>query len=176
MPPQLTIRKETASDIAEVYDVNRTAFDREDEANLVDALRTNSSAFIPELSIVAASENGIAGHILFTKISIHDGDGIKHDSLALAPMAVRPDLQNQGIGGRLIRHGFDVAKHLGFKSVIVLGHPDYYPRFGFEPAGQWGIKAPFDVSSEAFMAIELGPGGLQHVSGTVNYPKEFSSP
>lgn len=175
MNAPLTIRQETALDIEKVYDVNRMAFDREDEADLVDALRKNLSAFIPELSIVAESENGVVGHILFTKISIHDDDGIMHESLALAPMAVRPELQNRGIGGQLIRHGFDVAKQLGYKSVIVLGHPHYYSQFGFKPADHMGIKAPFDVPSDAFMAIELVTGGLQHVTGTVTYPNEFAS-
>lgn len=88
-------------------------------------------------------------------------------------MAVRPELQKIGIGRQLIRHGLKTAKELEFKSVIVLGHEHYYPKFGFEPAEKWDIKAPFDVPSNAFMAIELAKDGLKNISGTVIYPKEF---
>lgn len=88
-------------------------------------------------------------------------------------MAVRPQFQEKGIGGQLINEGFKTARGLKFKSIIVLGHEHYYPKFGFEPAGKWNIKAPFDVPSNAFMAIELEQDGLKNISGTVIYPKEF---
>lgn len=113
------------------------------------------------------------GHILFTKIMIRDEYGRGHDSLALAPMAVRPDFQKQGIGTQLIRHGLAKAKALGHRSVIVLGHEHYYPKFGFVPAVRWKIKAPFEAPVNAFMGIELITDGLKTVSGTVQYPKAF---
>lgn len=90
-------------------------------------------------------------------------------------MAVSADFQKQGIGGQLIREGLKRAAALGFGSVIVLGHEHYYPKFGFEPASKWGIKAPFDVPDEVFMAIEIIPNALGNISGTVQYPKEFDS-
>ena len=90
-------------------------------------------------------------------------------------MAVRPEFQKSGIGGQLIQQGLKVAEELGFKSVIVLGHEHYYPKFGFEPADKWNIKAPFDVPSNVFMAIELVKDGLKNISGTVIYPKEFET-
>ncbi len=173
MPLQITLRQETPEDYEEIFELNRIAFGQDNEANLVEALRENPAVFIPELSIVAALNNKITGHILFTRISVKDESGALHESLGLAPMAVRPEFQKKGIGGRLIRKGLEAAKELGFKSVIVLGHEHYYPKFGFEPAGKWNIKAPFEVSDNAFMAIELVNDGLKNVSGTVIYPKEF---
>lgn len=168
----LTIRPEQPADIPAIHEVNHSAFGQAEEAVLVDHLRS-SDAFIPALSLVAVLDAQIVGHILFTKIKIKDDLGNAHDSLALAPMAVQPGFQNQGIGGQLIRHGLEQAKALGHTSVIVLGHEHYYPRFGFVPAAQWNIKAPFEVPSAAFMGIELMPGALKKVCGTVAYDKAF---
>ncbi len=173
MTEQITLRQETKDDFKAVFQVNQIAFGQDDEAKLVDALRNNPTVFVPDLSIVATNNNKIVGHILFTKINIKDDNGNLHESLGLAPMAVSPELQKSGIGGQLIRKGFEVAKELGFKSVIVLGHEHYYPKFGFAPADKWNIKAPFDVPSNVFMAMELVKDGLKNISGTVVYPKEF---
>ncbi|MGB1204816.1 MAG: GNAT family N-acetyltransferase [Chitinophagales bacterium] len=170
---KIILRQETKSDFSEVFEVNHSAFGQENEAKLVEALRYNSAAFVPELSIVATTENKIVGYILFTKINIKNEEGEVNESLALAPMAVRTEFQKSGIGGQLIRKGFKVAKDLGFKSIIVLGHEHYYPKFGFEQAEKWNIKAPFEVPSNFFMAIEMVNDGLKDVSGTVIYPKEF---
>lgn len=175
MGEQLTLRQEAAGDFERVFEVNKIAFGQDAEAKLVDALRRNAAVFIPELSIVATENDKIVGHILFTKIDIRDDAGNTNESLGLAPMAVLPGMQNKGIGGQLIRKGFEVARRLGFTSVIVLGHESYYPKFGFEPAAKWNIKGPFDVPSNAFMAIELEQDGLKNVSGTVIYPKEFET-
>jgi len=169
----LSIHQEQPQDFQAVYQINKQAFGQEAEAKLVDALRQNY-AFVPELSLVAELDNQLVGHILFTKIKIVNGE-LAHESLALAPMAVRADFQKQGIGGQLIREGIKRAAELGFCSVIVLGHEHYYPKFGFEPASKWGIKAPFDVPDEVFMAIALQPNALENVSGTVHYPKEFDA-
>ena len=169
---EIKIRKETQSDYTDVYNLNKVAFKQDAESKLIELLR-KSSAFIPELSIVAIIDNNIVGHILFTKIIIKAENGTEYNSLALAPMSVIPKYQAKGIGGQLIKHGLNTAKRLGFESVIVLGHKDYYPKFGFKAASQWNIKAPLDVPDNVFMAIELVENGLRGISGVVKYPKEF---
>lgn len=171
---EVFLRQEINSDFPEVYDLNLLAFGEKTEANLVNALRKNQDAFIPKLSIVATKENKIVGHILFTKIKIKNNFGGTHNSLALAPMAVLPEHQKQGIGGQLITKGFTIAKNLNYKSIIVLGHENYYPKFGFRPAKKWNIKSPFKVPSNVFMALELEKDGLKNISGTVIYAKEFN--
>jgi len=168
----LLIRPERASDHAAVAELVTAAFAQETEAQLIAALRSDE-AFIPGLSLVAEQEGSIAGHILFTKIQIVSESGETHESLALAPMAVRPGFQKQGIGAALIRHGLKAAKALGYASVIVLGHAEYYPKFGFVPASKWKITSPFEVPDEVFMGLELREGGLDGVSGRVKYAKAF---
>lgn len=175
MKEHVIIRQEQQADCPEVFQVNHIAFGQENEAKLVDALRNNPTAFVPELSMVATKDNKIVGHILLTRIKIKDKEGKMHESLGLAPMAVVPEHQISGIGGQLIRKGFEVAKSLGFKSVIVLGHEHYYPKFGFESAEKWHIIPPFEVPPNVFMAIELEKDGLKNISGTVIYPKEFET-
>lgn len=172
---QIIIRQETPADREAVHDVVRAAFGQADEAILVDRLRQNDAAFIPALSLVATVGSEIVGHILFTTIRIIEGNGTASPSLALAPVSVAPTYQRRGIGGMLIARGLETATQSGYTSVIVLGHADYYPRFGFAPARQWNIKAPFDVPDTAFMALELVAGGLTGVNGTVAYPVEFAS-
>lgn len=133
-----------------------------------------SDAFIPELPLVAFNQNGnIIGHILLSKITIIDGDNAI-DSLALAPVSVATQYQKQGAGSQLIHAALKRAKELGFHSVIVLGHKDYYPKFGFKPASSWNIYAPFDVPGEFFMALELTEQSLTNVQGVVRYSKAFS--
>jgi putative acetyltransferase len=168
-----TIRPETPADHSSIRRVNAEAFGRGAEAALVDALRS-SPAFIPELSLVAEEASGLVGHILFTRIVLRDG-GVTHDALALAPMAVRPAFQNRGFGSALVRQGLDEARRLGHAVVIVQGHPRYYPRFGFVPAGALGIRSPFDARPEAFLALGLKPGALDDVRGLVEYPPEFGA-
>ncbi|HUM46465.1 MAG TPA: N-acetyltransferase [Chitinophagales bacterium] len=170
----IEIRAETPIDFSQVYELNRLAFGQDHEAKLVDHLRAGNS-FIPQLSLVAMSDNTVVGHILFTKIKIIGVSGNEFTSLALAPMSVKPHLQKQGIGGQMVRYGLDKSAALGFQSVIVLGHEHYYPRFGFEPAIKWKISAPFEVPANAFMGIELVKGALDTGRATVQYPKEFES-
>ena len=170
---KINIRHETINDYRAIRHVNDLAFGQPNEGLLVEKLRLNSD-FIDKLSIVADFDDRIIGHILFFPIKVKDN--IKfHTSLALAPMSVIPEFQNKGVGGQLITRGIEIALELGFKSVIVLGHKDYYPRFGFVPAGKWRIKAPFDLPEGVFMAMELEEGGLSDVSGVVEYPREIEA-
>ena len=124
------------------------AFGQEDESNIVDKIR-NGKNYIPELSLVMEHDNQIIGHILFSKIKIKGSNDF--ETLALAPMAVLPDFQKQGIGSQLVKAGLERAKAMEFDSVIVLGHKNYYPKFGFQPTSIWNIKCPFDVPDEVFM-------------------------
>lgn len=166
----IIVRKEEEKDYSKVYNVNKLAFKQENESKLIEKIRKGKN-FVPELSIVAEVDNQIVGHILFSKIKIV-GDSV-YESLALAPMAVIPEFQKQGIGSLLIRKGIETAKKLGFDSIIVLGHKEYYPKFGFQPVSKWKIKCPFDVPDEVFMAIELTEGALKGKFGVVKYPDEF---
>jgi len=167
----IKIRNEKEADYLQIKKVNDLAFKQENEGILVDKLRQNPK-FIGELSIVAVFEDKVIGHILFFPINIKDNEKT-YPSLALAPMSVIPEFQSRGIGGQLIEYGLDRAKRLGFKSVIVLGHKDYYPKFGFKTASRWNIKAPFDLPDDVFMAMELLENGLRGISGVAEYPKEF---
>jgi predicted N-acetyltransferase YhbS len=173
---EILIRQEAGADFDSVYEVVKEAFlnaeyTNHDEQNLVVRLR-NSVAFVPALSLVAVVNDKIAGHILFTKIKIK-GDEKEYLSLALAIISVLPDMQGKGIGEKLILERHKIALELGFNSVIVLGHPGYYPRFGYVPASYFGIMAPFDVPDEVFMANELAANALSDTKGVVEYPKEF---
>lgn len=167
----LTIRQENKNDYEEVYKVIKTAFETAEhsdgnEQDLVVALR-KSDNFIPELSLVAVMDNKIVGYILFTKIKIKD-----NIELALAPLAVLPEYQRKGIGKKLIETGHNIAKNLGYHYSIVLGSENYYSKMGYIPAIQYGIKAPFQVPDENFMAIKLNDTNIE-IKGTVEYAKEF---
>jgi predicted N-acetyltransferase YhbS len=173
----IIIRKETVADYPEVKRVVKAAFEKEfgqdNESGLIEKLRHNPD-FIPELSLVAIADGRIVGYILFFPIKIKSDDTLT-DTLSLAPMAVDPAIQRKGIGKRLVEKGLSTARALGHKSVIVLGHEKYYPRFGFKPASKWNIKPPFEgVPDNAFLAIELVDGALNDVRGMVQYPEEFN--
>lgn len=172
----MVIREEFEKDYDDVYKLIEEAFRNEemsnhDEQNLVNRLR-KSNEFIGELSIVAQMGDKIVGHIMLTKIKIVSKDR-SYDSLALAPVSVLPEYKGEGIGSLLINSSICRAKELGYKSIIVLGHDKYYPRFGFELASKYGIKAPFDVPDEAFMALEIVKDSLKDVSGVVQYSSAF---
>jgi putative acetyltransferase len=169
------IRAEKTEDLAGIRAVNILAFNnRENEAKLVEAIR-QSSSFIPQLSLVAVKNDGeVIGHILFSLISIETEKGYI-PTIGLAPMAVKPQYQRQGIGSKLVIEGLHVCKDLGYKHVVVLGHPEFYPRFGFTPAKLFGIKAPFPVPDEVFMVLEIEQGSLNGITGTVKYPPAFDT-
>lgn len=173
----ITIRKEEKEDHQKVFQLTEEAFREMEHSDhqeqfLVEKLR-RSEAFIPELSLVAEDEKGtIAGHILFTKIKIVNEEK-SFDSLALAPVSVKPEFQNQGIGTKLILEGHRITKELGYESVILIGHEKYYPRFGYKKTSNFGISFPFDVPEENGMAVELVKDGLKDKKGVVKYPHEF---
>lgn len=173
---EIILRQENKNDFESVFHLIEKAFEKEEysdhkEQFLVERLR-KSDAFIPELSIVAEIDNKIVGHILFTKLQIKN-ESETFPSLALAPVSVLPEFQGKGIGSKLILHGHEIAKSLGYKSVILLGHQDYYPRFGYELCEKYNIKMPFDVPAENCMVIALTEDGLKEVSGEVVYPSAF---
>jgi len=173
---KIVVRQETNEDFERVYEVVKTAFlnaehTNGDEQNLVTRLR-KSAAFIPELSLVAVIDDKIVGHTMFTKIKIKNG-AEEYASLVLAPVSVVTEMQGKGIGTKMIIEGHKTAKRLGYGSVILVGHPSYYPRFGYVPASRFGITAPFDVPDEAFMVCELTANGLHGVAGVVQFPEEF---
>ncbi|ANW16851.1 GNAT family N-acetyltransferase [Streptomyces clavuligerus] len=146
-----TVRPESPEDIPAVHAVNAAAFDTPAEADLVDALRADPEAWIDGLSLVAAASDGtVVAHALLTRCHIGGGP-----ALALAPCAVLPGHQRRGAGSAVVRAALEAAREQGESPVVVLGHPAYYRRFGFEPASRWGIRAPFDVPDEALMALVL---------------------
>jgi predicted N-acetyltransferase YhbS len=174
---KIIIRKEQESDYESVFHLIERTFDKMElsdhrEQFLVQRLR-KSDSFVPELSIVALKENIIIGHILLTKIKIRN-EKREFESLALAPVSVLPEFQNMGIGGKLIKQSHKIARNLGYRSVVLLGHEKYYPKFGYLRADKFGIELPFEVPKENCMVIELTENGLKGVSGIVEYPKEFN--
>jgi putative acetyltransferase len=167
----LTIRPEQPADYPGIYEVNRLAFGRDNEPRLVEALR-KSPNFIADLSLIALLDDQVVGHILFSPVGIETTSG-EVAVLALAPVAVRPEFQNRGIGSELVQKGLEACRQKGHRIVAVLGHADFYPRFGFEPARPKGVNAPFPVPDENWMVIELDPGALDGIQGTLRYPPAF---
>jgi putative acetyltransferase len=161
------IRTETAADYSMIRQVNEAAFDTALEADLVESLRTEGVVL---LSAVAEMDTRIVGHILFSRMAIETEAGAIA-AVALAPMAVSPGHQRRGIGGKLIRYSLDALRDLDERIVIVVGHPEYYPRFGFSAAQARSLESPFP--GDAFMALELSPGALESIRGRVRYPHAF---
>ena len=166
----MDIRTEKPEDLEAVRNVNIAAFERENEANLVDRLRGIASTF----SFVAVQSDRIVGHIFFSPVVVEGKCSSNLSILGLAPVAVLPEYQRQGIGTLLIQQGLEECGRSGFQAVVVLGHPDFYSRFGFFPASRKSLKCEYDVPDEAFMVLELESGALQDCSGTVKYRSEFS--
>ena len=167
------IRPETPEDIPAIFEVNFQAFAHYDEANLVNTLR-DANIFNPELSLVAVCGERIIGHIMFPPVTI-ESPLASTPAVALAPLVVHPDYQCLGVGSALIEEGLDACRSFGHRIVIVVGHPGYYPRYGFRSARAYGIVAPFIVADEVFMVLGLDPGALVGIQGTVNYPEAFDA-
>jgi putative acetyltransferase len=169
--PVIIVRAETAEDESAVRRVNESAFGRANEAKLVDALRAGAR---PYISLVAVLDGQVVGHIFFSPVRI-ESEGADWTAMGLAPMAVLPEHQMKGIGGRLIREGLSECQRIGHNVVVVLGHPGYYPRFGFAPARLKGLGCEYDVPDEVFMVAELEPEALVGRQGLVKYRPEFGA-
>jgi putative acetyltransferase len=167
----IQIRPEKPDDRDGISEVTRQAFGCEEEVGLIIDIR-NSEYFIPELSLVAVEGNTIVGHVLFSKIKLETGTEEKQ-VLTLAPMAVSPEFQKQGVGIQLVKAGLEEAARLGYTIVAVIGHPGYYPRFGFTPARACGIDVRFEVPDEAFMVLGLVDGALDDVEGIIKFSPPF---
>jgi len=162
------VREEHADDIAAIRDVNNRAFGQDQEGSIVDALRSNGAVL---LSLVATLNGQVVGHIMYSPISV--GDEVT--GAALGPMAVLPEQQRHGIGSKLIETGIRKLEASGCPFIIVLGHPTYYPRFGFRPASIYGITCEWEVPDDVFMLLVLDAGKMRNVSGLAKYRHEFST-
>ncbi len=165
----ISIREEAADDIDRVFQINKEAFDTAAEADLVNRLREQAD---PVLSLVAERDGILLGHLLLTPVSLDSEPEL--NLMGLAPMAVTPDSQNSGIGSALVEAGLTHCRNLDVGAVVVLGHPEYYPRFGFQPSINFDIKSEYDVPAEVFMVQELQPDYLQNYSGTIRYHPAFN--
>jgi len=163
----IEIRDEIPEDAPAIRDVNIRAFEQDEESNIVDALRSNEAVL---LSLVATLKGQVVGHILYSPISVSDVAGA-----ALGPMSVLPEYQRQGIGGKLIEAGNQKLKDRGCPFVIVLGHANYYPRFGFRPASAYGIQCEWEVPDDVFMVLILNHSKMAGVTGLARYRPEFSA-
>jgi len=163
----IEVRQERAKDIEAIRDVNKRAFGQDHEGNIVDALRSNGAAL---LSLVATLDDRVVGHIMYSPATIGDVTGA-----ALGPMSVLPEHQRQGIGSQLVSAGTQKLKASGCPFIIVLGHPNFYPRFGFRRASSLAVKCEWDVPDEVVMLLLLDESKMQGASGLVKYRHEFMS-
>ena len=181
----IRLRPEEPGDAAAIRQIHRLAFEGEVEAEIVDAIRAAEAAV---LSLVAeeaagggaadgltggAADGHLVGHVLFTDVTVTTADGDEIGLLSLAPVGVLPSHQGRGIGTMLIESGLEQLRVEGHPAVVVLGHPSYYPRFGFVPASSFGLRWEMDAPDEAFMALELSAGALAGVRGVVRFRPEF---
>ena len=168
----ISIRRERPEDIAVIRTLNETAFDQSAEADIIDALR---DVCADVLSLVAESDDEIVGHILFSPVTI-EGGSQSRQGMGLAPMAVTPDRQRQGIGSELVQAGLEILRKQGCPFVIVLGHPAFYPRFGFVPASRYGLISQWEgVPDAAFMVLVLDASSMAGVTGVARYREEFDA-
>lgn len=163
------IREEALTDIVAIERINEQAFGQPQEAQLVAALRAAGKI---ALSLVAVVDGVVVGHALFSPVTI-EGNCEGETAVALGPIAVDPVWQGQGVGGQLVREGMVRCRERGFTAMIVLGHPTYYPRFGFVPASRFGLRSEYKVRDEVFMAQPLQSGALANCSGLVKYDPAF---
>jgi putative acetyltransferase len=166
----ISIRPEEQKDHAAVRAVNELAFGQPEEAKIVDRLRESCGR---SLSLVATQDEEVIGHILFTPVTLESGD-VTLQGMGLAPMSVLPDYQRQGVGSALVKEGLSVLGKQVCPFVVVLGHAEYYPRFGFEPASKVGIKCQWEgVPDEAFMILIFDEKAMKGASGIAKYRDEF---
>ena len=170
----MRIRPEIPADRRGVREVNAAAFGAPAEADLVDRLRATAR---PLVSLVAEErDGGMVGHILFSPVTLDPAPPGAPLLMGLAPMCVAPDLQRGGVGTALVRAGLEECARIGAAGVVVLGHPTYYPRFGFVPASRFGLRCRYDAPDEAFMALELTPGAFAGGPATIHYDGAFDGP
>jgi putative acetyltransferase len=166
----MVTRLEETADEAAVHALNAAAFPTSAEADLVDALRARAR---PIVSLVAVEGSTVVGHILFSPVSLAGLD--ERFLMGLAPMAIAPARQRRGIGSQLVRAGLQACGNLGCGAVVVLGHPDYYPRFGFMTAARRGLMCEYDAPDDAFMVLELRQGYLDGAVGMIRYHPAFDA-
>lgn len=164
----MEIRAEQAGDVESVRAVNLAAFETALEADLVEALRAQVGDGL--VSLVAVVDDAIVGHILFSPVTSADSGA---RVMGLAPMAVMPAHQRRGVGSALVRQGLDACRQRGVAAVVVVGHPTFYPRFGFVPGSTFGLACEYEVPDDVFMAMELVPGGLGSTAGLVRFHPAF---
>jgi putative acetyltransferase len=167
---EMIIRAEKPEDHIEIRQINTEAFATDTEATLIDSLRKRG---IPLISLVAEEKDKLVGHILFSPVTL-ENDNCSISMAGLGPMAVAPAFQRKEIGSMLAEEGLRHCKEAGYAAVCVVGHPDYYPRFGFVPSVNYGIKSEFDVPAEVFMVKELAEGALVGCNGIVRYHDLFN--
>ena len=165
----MTIRPEIPEDQASIHYVNQEAFGRNQEADLVDKLRERG---VLTVSLVAVQEAAVVGHIAFSPVEIAS-EKSSFGALTLAPVAVLPAHQNKGIGSQLVIAGLDEGRRLGHEIIVLAGHPNYYPRFGFVRAYAKDIECEFGIPDEAWMIAELKQGALAGRQGKVRFQPEF---
>jgi putative acetyltransferase len=165
----LSIREEEPADVVAIRDVNEKAFDRPHEARLIEQLRANDAVL---LSLVAVCDGRVVGHILYSPVSLGEGPNESHGA-GLGPMAVLPEFQRAGVGSKLITEGSRRFKENGCPFIVVLGHPEYYPRYGFVAASRYGVRCQWEVPDEAFMMLPLDKSKLNAMTGLARYRDEF---
>lgn len=163
----IEIRDEEPGDVAAIREVNRLAFSQDDEGRIVDALRANGAA---TLSLVAVDGDVVVGHIMFSPLFVGAAQGV-----GLGPMAVTPSHQRQGIGSRLVEAGVERLRSAGCPFIVVIGHAEFYPRFGFQPAASYGLTCEWDVPTEVFMVAVLNSAVRDDLQGMAQYRREFAT-
>jgi putative acetyltransferase len=178
------LRPEAPEDASAIREVHRLAFEGPVESDIVDAVRAAGAAVLSMVAVAGqrfgdagdepAGPGLVAGHVLYTRATVSTEDGEDVSLLGLAPVAVLPAYQGRGIGTMLIEASLEELRAEGYPAVVVLGHPGYYPRFGFLPGSRWGLRWENDVPDDAFMAVELSPGALAGIRGVVRFRPEFA--